>query len=102
VKADEFERVYGSLDRIEWVKGLPSVASGLYGCENAHVGGGGMAYKAAARFIVPLTWHEHRVELHQTLGRKSFEAKYQIDLLEKAAEIEAAWQVYLLTPLRTF
>lgn len=100
MNAEEFERAYGGADRKEWVNGLPSVATGHYGCINAHVASGGTSRKADARFIVPLTWAEHQ-DLHQH-GQRTFEAKHGIVLLDEAAKVEAAWQAYCQTPRLPF
>lgn len=97
---EEFARAYGSLDRVEWVRSLPSVASGKRPCVNAHVRTGGMGRKADARWIVPLTWEEHE-RLHRR-GPAWFETTYGIDLDAKAAETEVAWQAYSLAPRPTF
>jgi hypothetical protein len=87
----EWLRAFGSPERCEWIKGLPSVASGETPCENAHVRTGGTSRKADACWIVPLTDYEHRVELHH-LGKPAFNAKYGIDLDTEAARIDAMWQ----------
>lgn len=90
-KASETVRIYGPPERREWFRTLPSVASGDGPCEMAHVRNGGIARKADARWTVPLTRHEHRVELHQW-GPQTFEAHYGIDLDAEAEKTEAAWQ----------
>lgn len=60
-----------------WVRTLPSVISGAYGCDAAHTGtDGGMRYKAHDKTTVPLTRKEHR-EYHR-IGRRLFEVKYVI------------------------
>jgi hypothetical protein len=60
-----------------WVRTLPSVVSGAYGCDAAHTGSdGGMGYKAHDKTTVPLTRKEH-IEYHR-IGRRAFEAKYMI------------------------
>ena len=60
-----------------WVRTLPSVVSGAYGCDAAHTGtDGGMGYKAHDKTTVPLTRKEH-IEYHR-IGRRAFEVKYMI------------------------
>lgn len=88
--ATTFERAYGSVDRVEWVKAQPSVVSGKRPCENAHIEGDGGSHKADFTKIVPLTFHEHRVELHAS--RAAFEAKYGIDLDVAAAQTDARYE----------
>lgn len=90
--AAKFAREYESVERVEWIKTLPSIASGCGPCENAHVRNGGTGRKADACWIVPLTKHEHRVELHRTLGRVAFERKYGVDLDVEAGKIDWRWR----------
>lgn len=96
---EEWRRIYGSPERAEWIEWQSSVASGQTPCENAHIKTGGTGRKADYIWIVPLTWEEHRIELH-TLGRETFEAKYKIDLDAKAIETERRWQDYLTSTTR--
>ena len=90
-QAREFARAYGSAERVEWIKGLPSVASGEGPCVNAHVKTGGGSRKADACWIVPLTDFEHRIELHH-MGKADFNAKYGIDLDTEAQRIQQCWE----------
>lgn len=57
-KPSEFKRIYGSKQRVEWVKSLPCSACGVVGySENAHVAPAsekGTGYKADAEWIAPL------------------------------------------------
>jgi hypothetical protein len=89
-KASEFLRIYGTKERVEWVKSLPSIVSGRTPCVNAHTSTGGMGRKADYTTIVPLTHEEHE-ELHRK-GQRTFEAKYRVDLREAAQHIERYWQ----------
>lgn len=68
-------------------------------CENAHSETGGTGYKAHHTTIVPLTFDEHRVELH-TWGVETFERHYGISLKEKAASTEADWQAHLASKVQ--
>lgn len=97
-KAEKFAREYGTEERVEWVRWLPSVVSGKKPCVNAHVRTGGTSYKADACWIVPLTNDEHH-ELHQH-GIKTFSAKYNIDLDAAARMVELQWQSHLTTTAR--
>jgi hypothetical protein len=63
-KAREFARTYHSVERVEFVKGMPCAACGVVGySENAHLppkGEAGAGYKADYRFIAPMCgpyWH---------------------------------------------
>lgn len=97
-KAAKLAREYHSIDRIEWVRSLPSVISGKKPCVNAHVRTGGTSYKADYIWIVPMTNDEHH-ELHQH-GIKTFAAKYAIDLDAAARMVEVQWQSYLTSATR--
>ncbi len=95
MKIEEFERVYGSVDRVHWIKRLPSIVSGRAPCENVHVKSGGMGRKADACWIIPLTSWEHR-DLHQHGPTKFFEIYGRvIDLEAAAVETERRWQEHL-------
>ena len=90
-KTQEWERAYGSPERVTWVKSLPCVVAGCrsFGlCENAHVRGGGMSRKADARWIVPAC-RDHHAEMHR--GQKTFAEKYGLDLEAIAGEIDERW-----------
>lgn len=89
-RAATFERVYGGEARLAWLHRQPCVVSGERPVEAAHVVSGGMARKADADRLVPLTPALHR-ELH-AIGRSSFEWKFGVNLREKAAMIDKRWQ----------
>ncbi len=95
-KREAFARAYGGAERVDWIKGQPSILSGARPCVNAHVKTGGMGRKADARWIVPLTAAEHD-ELHR-IGQRTFEAKYAIDLAFWAQVIDARWEAYRAAP----
>lgn len=88
----EFRRIYGSRERVKWVKTLDCLAEGPY-CDGPihghHVITGGTGRKADAKFIVPLCEGHHR-ELHSE-GRHTFEADYRVNLIASAADVSAAW-----------
>ena len=74
-----------------WIRTLPSLVSGLYGCECCHFGtDGGMSQKASDYTTGPLTPAEHR-EYHQ-IGKKTFERKYRINCARIAARLNAEWR----------
>ena len=114
---EEYARIYGSPERVEWVKSLPCVTTWhddwwkfrghhtngriLFGgtgtaCkgkkENAHIVSGGTGRKADAHLIVPAC-HHHHAEMHR--GVQTFEARYGVDLNAAAEQIEAKWQAWL-------
>ncbi len=69
---------------------LPSVVSGLYGCDAAHTGDdGGMGYKAHDKTTVPLTRKEH-VEYHK-ISKRAFEAKYMISFAAIVERLNAQY-----------
>jgi hypothetical protein len=92
-RKSEWQRCYGSKERVAWVKSRPSVASGKGPCVNAHTRSDGAGRKADACWIVPLTDAEHR-ELHR-IGVASFEARYGINLEFMAAQTAMAYADHL-------
>lgn len=102
--ADEFARIYGSRERLAWVKAHPCVFCGRIPCDNAHVTNGGTGRKADAEFIVPacsdyfdrtlermVTGCHH--EMDHGAGKAAMERHHDLDLLEAAAEIDAEWRL---------
>ena len=45
---------------LRWIRSLPSVISGRYGCEACHTGSHGLSQKASDLSAIPLTRQEHR------------------------------------------
>lgn len=91
--ASETKRIYGSKQRVAWVKSRPClVANGA--CEglieNAHTTTGGMGRKADACHVVPLCAGHHRT-LH-SIGAETFQGIYGVSLAFAAAQTELAWQ----------
>jgi hypothetical protein len=75
---------------LAWIRTMPSIVSGLYGCEAAHTGDdGGMRMKASDFSCLPLTPAEHR-EYHQ-LSRERFEAKHGIDCRQLVRQFNELW-----------
>jgi hypothetical protein len=97
-KPSEYARVYGSKVRVAWVARQPCIVPDcwtwrLKGCENAHIGTGGMGRKADAATIVPACTPHHG-ELHRT-GIRTFSAKYSLDLDALAAETDVRYRAHL-------
>lgn len=98
-KAREFARSYLSLERVFFVQ--VALQCEVPGCghhpgECAHIEGGGERRKADYTKTVNLCKHHHRTgrdSLH-TLGRGSFEQRYQLDLEVLAHWTELHWQRY--------
>lgn len=102
--AAEYARIYGSKERVEFVKSLPCVGCGRdwehtrVPIDNAHIENGGTGRKADHTKIVPLCsptapkfschgrFHRH--------GREDLEMWAGINLETAAAETEAAWQAH--------
>jgi hypothetical protein len=94
--ASEKSRIYGTDERIAWLKGRACLVShrpDLHACmgaiECAHTENGGMGRKANAETTVPLCHAAHRL-LH-TIGQRSFERTYGLDLTAEAARVGSAW-----------
>lgn len=84
----EFQRVYGSKRRVEFVKRMGCCVCGKTPCENAHIKSGGMGRKADYRDIIPLCSACHRLQ-HQH-GWKAIKLDQQ--LLEGLAYMtQVAW-----------
>ncbi len=94
LRAGEWERAYGSEERVLFIQALPCSVPGCGNrpCENAHAVNGGMSRKADADTILPLC-AEHHLESHR--GVKTFMRKYRIVLLECAAATDRLWLAYL-------
>ncbi len=93
--AVEKERIYGTADRIAWLKRQPCLCLGrrdhrcLGAIEVAHTENGGMGRKADANTTVPLCNAAHHL-LHE-IGVQSFQTCYGLDLKAEAVRIAAAW-----------
>lgn len=92
--ASEFKRIYGSRDRVRWIKSLPCIAAAHPYCagpiENAHIKGDGMGRKADAAYIVPLCVAHHG-RLH-CFGARVFEQDLNLDMAMLADLTEQRWQ----------
>jgi hypothetical protein len=86
----EFQRCYGSAERVAFVQGLSCVGCGRTPCENAHSVTGGMGRKADAETIAPLCHDCHtRYDQHRT----PFDVEACRELVRAAAaRVEALWQ----------
>lgn len=97
-KPSEFARIYGSKERVLWVKAQPCVAAGFHSpcdgrIENAHIVTDGMGRKASYEAIVPLCRCHHR-RLHD-MGRERFENWSGVVLASEARRLETRWQAHL-------
>ena len=92
----EYERTYGSVERVAWVKTQRCVISGELAddIDNMHAKGDGAGRKADYIWIVPARRKFHR-EAHR-IGVKSFQAKYGVDLIQLAEETQRQWLLHLL------
>lgn len=93
--AGEFARIYGSRERVAFVKSLPCAALVLHQVcdgpiDNAHTQTGGMGRKANADTIAPMCRKHHR-EYDERRGILAFPwARFLI--VGVAAETERLWQ----------
>lgn len=99
--ASEKQRIYGDAERIAWMKRQPCLVVGrpsypsvsehvCWGAiECAHTENGGMGRKANADTIVPLCCTAHAL-LH-SIGQRSFQVTYGVDLKASAASYRARW-----------
>lgn len=101
-KASETVRIYGSDERIEFVKLLPCEGCGIEGfSENAHVcGNGGTGRKADYTTIAPLCGRKGPTlpGCHFLFDEKPWEFRIRFpdfDPIAAAAQTEAAWQATL-------
>ena len=90
----ETVRIYGSPERIAWMKSRGCVASkwscAIWPREIVHVETGGMGRKAdASETVTMCSVHHH--QLHE-IGIKTFEGIYGINLKDEAAKCDTAWQ----------
>ena len=94
-RAREWERSYGSEERVSWVRSLPCSVPGCHArmSENAHVSPegdpSGMGRKGDACQIIPLC-ARHHLELHR-VGQRIFNDTHRIDVDLIAATIAYRW-----------
>lgn len=101
-KPSEFARIYGSRERVRWVKSEPCIATlggkmaACYGpIDNAHVtrdDQGGTGRKSGYRCIAPCCRRHHNI-LH-VMGARFFEENYAVSLEAQAMQTEARWQLH--------
>ena len=99
--AADFARVYGSRERVRWIKAQPccvcvalSPFFGMVGTpsHNAHTEAGGTGFKAGYATIVPLcAGHHRRFDEHQA---PFDDPKLRAALKKMAANIDALWQSF--------
>jgi hypothetical protein len=76
-----------------WIRSLPSVVSGAFGCEAAHTGDdGGMGQKPSDFSCIALTAAEH-IEYH-SIGRPDFERRHGINCRVLVRRLNSAWFAY--------
>jgi hypothetical protein len=93
---EEYARIYGSKERVLFVKALPCVLANE-NCagtvDNHHTENGGLSRKGDYQTIVPLCdWHH--AALH-TVGPSLVAAFHGLDLKTTAADTERRWQNHL-------
>ena len=89
----EFQRCFGSADRMAWVRAQPCVVLGCPGspCENVHIGMGSQRTLGESTLIVPAC-AGHRALLQGALGTAKFEALYHLELAAEAIDLELRWR----------
>lgn len=89
--ASEYARIYGSKERVEWVKAQPCVVDGRRPSDNAHTENEGLSRKAHYTTIIPLCRQCHVLSHHgwSWLGFTTERRK------ELAAETERRWQSHI-------
>lgn len=100
--AAQTERAHGSAERREWTKTRPCAICGRTPSDAAHVRSGGTGRKDDVERTVPLCSDDipsgyigHHSEYDgrkHAGGKRTFEAKYGVDMLALADENERAWQ----------
>lgn len=90
----EWERAYGSLDRVKWVQAQPCLVCGRTPSENAHIESGGTGRKADADLIVPLCTEHHTGPEGYDENKATFEATHALDLRAEARRLDEAWEAY--------
>jgi hypothetical protein len=92
----EFQRCFGSADRMAWVRAQPCVVLGCPGspCENVHIGMGPKQSLGDSTLIVPAC-AGHRALLQGALGTAKFAALYHLDLVAEAIDLELRWRQHL-------
>jgi hypothetical protein len=93
VAREEWARIYGSRERVEWVKAQPCVVDGYGPSENAHTENEGMSRKGHYTTIIPLCGSCHRLT-HGVNGSWSWLGLTAEDRKRLAAETEAKWKLY--------
>lgn len=90
--ASEFARVYGSAERVEWIKSQRCIGCRNPATDGHHIATGGMGRKAHHSTIVP-TCHVCHLYIHNH-GARAFEAMYRITLAVAAESTHRAWYLH--------
>lgn len=103
-KAKNFQRAYGGVTRLTWIKAWTCMAwrRSVEDCAGAidavHIKSGGTGRKADAALTIPLCRLHHR-ELHQH-GARTFEERHSFTLAAAAELCEAQWQLHVQASVR--
>ena len=84
----EFDRIYGSRERVRKINAMPCCNCGKYPSENAHTEGGGTGRKAGWRTIADLCAWCHRLapnSYHALGSAEAFRLEHGTDLIARAA-----------------
>ena len=89
---ETFARVYGSAERVAWMRRQPCLVCSGLPSENAHTRSGGTGRKGDADSIVPLC-HYHHAQLHR-VGVKSFQTDHAINFFVAALRVDARYEAF--------
>ena len=89
---ETFARVYGSAERVAWMRRQPCLVCSGLPSENAHTRSGGTGRKGGADSIVPLC-HLHHSLLHSS-GHKTFCEIHKINLIRCASLVANRYQAF--------
>jgi uncharacterized protein DUF968 len=74
---------------LRWIRSLPSLLSGRYGCDACHTGAHGIGQKASDYLCIPLTRKEHR-EFDK--GPRAYAEKHGLDVAAAVARLNAEYR----------
>lgn len=98
----ETVRAHGDVERREWMKRQPCVICGRVPSDAAHVKTGGTGRKADAQLTAPLCsdtacergHHSEYDGRKHAGGKRTFEAKYGVDMLDEARKCQARYDAW--------
>lgn len=85
----EFERCYGSRERVRLIQALPCAGCGQGPSQNAHIRSGGMGRKAGWQHVVPLCASCHRLRDQHLGSTDAFNRVMGVNLYAVALELAA-------------